>query len=80
MQQNVQKSSSTILPRRSARVRSRPPVLSQARPVSSGARTRARRNAGGEVMAPLFLVGQGRGGTASSGHPATTSVPVEKNT
>ena len=31
-QQNVQKSSSTILPRRSARVRSRPPVLSQARP------------------------------------------------
>ena len=39
MQQNVQKSSSTILPRRSDSVS--PPVLSHPRPRSSGARTRA---------------------------------------
>lgn len=44
MQQKVQKSSRTIRPRRSARVYWRPPVLSQPPlPISSGARTRARR-------------------------------------
>src|SRR5262245_27990754 len=42
MQQKVQKSSSTILPRRSARVSGDPPVFSQPRPRSSGARTRIR--------------------------------------
>ena len=41
MQQNVQKSRITILPRRSARVTVSPPVLSQPRPTSSEARTRA---------------------------------------
>src|SRR5690606_23791678 len=44
MQQNVQKSSSTILPRSSARLSSRPPVLSQPRPSSSEARTRGSRS------------------------------------
>ena len=38
-QQKAQKSSSTKRPRRSARLSSRPPVLSQPRPRSSGART-----------------------------------------
>src|SRR5450756_1538633 len=42
-QQKVQKSSKTILPRRSASERSRPPVFSQPRPSSSDARTRDRR-------------------------------------
>src|SRR5690349_11630473 len=41
-QQKVQKSSSTILPRSPARVRGSPPVFSQPRPRSSGARTRTR--------------------------------------
>ena len=40
MQQKVQKSRTTIRPRRSARENARPPVLSQPRPVSSGARRR----------------------------------------
>ena len=41
-QQKVQKSSTTMRPRRSASERSCPPVLSQPRPVSSGARRRER--------------------------------------
>ena len=39
MQQKVQKSSRTTLPRRSARVRSLPPEFIHRRPMSSGART-----------------------------------------
>jgi hypothetical protein len=42
-QQKDQKSSRTTLPRRSLSAMSCPPVLSQPRPTSSGARTRARR-------------------------------------
>src|SRR6478736_2496003 len=43
MQQKVQKSRRTILPRRSASATSWPPVLSQPRPTSSDARTFGRR-------------------------------------
>ena len=52
MQQNAQKSSSTKRPRRSARRRSSPPVFSQPRPRSSGARTRGRRPVSG-VLTPV---------------------------
>ena len=72
MQQNVQKSSRTILPRRSASVTALPPVFSQARPRSSGARTRA-------LMPPSCRTGRAcsrrsRGeqthtGTTRSAHP-----------